>query len=89
MISGSKVELHRKITELLFTYAGRRYERPKLELKLTSVVSDKQGFLKYINSKRRSRENIGLIFVVDNHLTNWAEEKSGGILCLFFCFDFL
>lgn len=48
-----------------------------LELKLASVMSDNQGFLKYINSKRRSKENIGLIFVVDDHLTNWSEEKVG------------
>lgn len=49
----------------------------KLELKLTNVVSDKQGFLKYINSKKRSKENIGLIFVVDDNLTNWSEKKVG------------
>lgn len=41
-----------------------------LELELAIVVSDKPGFLKYINSKRRPKENIGLIFVVDDHLTN-------------------
>lgn len=44
---------------------------------------DKQGFLKYINSNRRSKENIGLIFVLNDHLTNWSEEKVGGIQCFF------
>lgn len=29
----------------------RRHKKPKLELKLASVVSDKKGFFKYINSK--------------------------------------
>lgn len=52
-------------------------------MKLASVVSDKQGLLKYINSKRRSKENIGLIFVVDDHLTNWSEEKVGACSSFF------
>lgn len=54
---------------------GEDLKDQNLELKLASVVSDKQGFLKYINSKRKSKGNIGLIFVVDNHLTNWSEKK--------------
>ena len=44
-------------------------------LKLASVVSEKKkDFLKYINSKRSLKENIGPILVEDNHLTNWDEE---------------
>lgn len=46
-------------------------------------MSDKQGFLKYINSKRRSKENIGLIFVVNDHLTNRSEEKVGAFSTFF------
>ncbi|KAK4811155.1 hypothetical protein QYF61_019786 [Mycteria americana] len=47
------------------------------ELKLASVVSDnKKGFLKYVKSKRRSKENIGPILVEDGHLTNRDEEKA-------------
>ncbi|GAB0207221.1 mitochondrial enolase superfamily member 1 [Grus japonensis] len=50
--------------------------KAQLELKLASVVSDnKKGFSKYVNSKRRSKENIGPILVEDGHLTNMDEEK--------------
>ena len=55
----------------------------KLQFKLASVVSDNKGFLKYVNSKRRSKENIGLILVEDGHLTNRDEEKTEA----FFCFN--
>ncbi|GAB0195083.1 mitochondrial enolase superfamily member 1 [Grus japonensis] len=51
--------------------------KSQLELKLASVVSDnKKGFFKYINSKRRSKENIEPILVEDGHLTNRDEEKA-------------
>jgi len=46
-----------------------------VELKLASAVSDKEGFYKYINSKRRSKENIGAIFAEDGHLTDRDEDK--------------
>ena len=36
----------------------------------------KKGFFKYINSKRRSKENIGQILDEDGHLTNRDEEKA-------------
>ena len=46
-------------------------------MKLASVVSDnRKGFFKYVNSKRRSKENIGPIPVEDGHLTNRDEEKA-------------
>ncbi|KAK4823990.1 hypothetical protein QYF61_009115 [Mycteria americana] len=52
--------------------------KAQLQLKLASVVSDnKKGFFKYVNSKRRSKENIGPILVEDGHLTNRDEEKAG------------
>lgn len=90
MIPGSKVRLHRTITELWFIYAGKKATKgqssirvhriPEYKvgrvlkdptLKLASVVSDnKKGFFKYINSKRRFKENIGPILVEDGHLTN-------------------
>ena len=48
-----------------------------LELKLASAVQDnKKGFFKYINTKKRSKENIGLIFVEDGRLTNSDEAKA-------------
>ena len=36
----------------------------------------RRDFFKCINSKRRSKENIGLILVEDGHLTNRDEEKT-------------
>ncbi|PKU39318.1 rna-directed dna polymerase from mobile element jockey- hypothetical protein [Limosa lapponica baueri] len=60
----------------IYLWKKTRKAKAQLELKLASVVSDnKKGFLKYITSKRRSKENIGLIFVEDGHLTNRDEEK--------------
>ena len=45
-------------------------------MKLAGVVSgNKKGFFRYVNSKRRSKENIGPILVEDGHLTNRDEEK--------------
>ncbi|KAK4810867.1 hypothetical protein QYF61_008839 [Mycteria americana] len=54
-----------------------RKAKAQLELKLASAASDnKKGFFKYVNSKRRSKENIGPILVKDGHLTNRDEEKA-------------
>jgi len=40
------------------------------------MVSDnKKGFFKYVNSKRRSKENNGLILDEDDYLTCRDEEK--------------
>jgi len=45
-------------------------------MKLAGGVSDnREGFLKCISSKRRSKENTGLILVEDGHLTNRDEQK--------------
>ncbi|GAB0179901.1 hypothetical protein GRJ2_000455400 [Grus japonensis] len=53
-----------------------RMAQVQLDLKLASVASDnKKGFFKYVNSKRRSKENIGPILVEVGHLTNRDEEK--------------
>ncbi|KAK4827625.1 hypothetical protein QYF61_019835 [Mycteria americana] len=41
----------------------------------TNTQDNKKGFLKYVNSKRRSKENIGPILVEDGHLINRDEEK--------------
>lgn len=35
----------------------------------------RKGYFKYVNSKRRSKENFGLVYVEDGHLTNRVEEK--------------
>ena len=49
--------------------------RAQLELKLASVVSgNKKGFLKYVNSKRRSEGDSGLILTEDGQLT----DRDGG-----------
>ena len=57
----------------------------QLELKLASVVSgNKKGFFKYVTSRRRSKENTGLIFVEDGHLTNRDEEKAEAFNAFFF-----
>ncbi|KAK4823199.1 hypothetical protein QYF61_027208 [Mycteria americana] len=61
-----------------------RKARAQLELKLASVVSDnKRGFFKYVNSKRRSKENIRLILVEDGDLTNRDEEKAEAFNAVF------
>ncbi|KAK4810807.1 LOW QUALITY PROTEIN: hypothetical protein QYF61_008779 [Mycteria americana] len=51
--------------------------KAQLELKLAStVVDNKKGFLKYVNSKRRTKENIGLLLDEVGHLTNRDEDKA-------------
>ena len=53
----------------------------ELELKLAGVVSgNKKGFFKYINSKKRSKENIGPMLDEEGHLIFWAKE---GIIPLY------
>ena len=53
-------------------------------LKLASVVSDsKKGFLQYVNSKRRSKDNIGMLLVEDGHLANRDEEEVEAFNALF------
>jgi len=47
----------------------------------------KKGFLKCVNSERRSKENTGPILVEDCHLTNRDEEKAGPFNA-FFASDF-
>lgn len=46
--------------------------KAQLEMKLASstVVDNKKGFLKYVNSKRNIKENIGLLLDEVGHLTN-------------------
>ncbi|GAB0189105.1 mitochondrial enolase superfamily member 1 [Grus japonensis] len=62
------------ITEL---WEKTQKAKAQLELKLASVVSEnKKGSFKYINSKRRSKKNIGPILFEDGHLTNRDEEKA-------------
>lgn len=46
-------------------------------MKLASAVSDnKKGFVKSINSKRRSKGHTGLILVDYGHLTNRDNDKA-------------
>ncbi|KAK4818823.1 hypothetical protein QYF61_019860 [Mycteria americana] len=55
----------------------RAMAKAQLELKLASVVSDhKKGFFRYVNCKRRSKENVGPILIEDGHLTNRDKEKA-------------
>ncbi|KAK4829953.1 hypothetical protein QYF61_008084 [Mycteria americana] len=78
MVSGSKVRLRRKVTAVVCLCREKtRKAKAQLELKLASVVLDnKKGFFKYVNSRRRSEENIGQILVEDGHLSNMDEEKA-------------
>ena len=61
-----------------------RKAKAPLELKLAGVVSDnKAAFFKYVNSKRRSKANIGPILVEDGPLTNRDEEKAEAFNAVF------
>ncbi|GAB0180024.1 hypothetical protein GRJ2_000467700 [Grus japonensis] len=54
-----------------------RAAKAQLELKLASTVGDnKKGFFKYVNNKRRTRENIGLLLNKNGHLTNRDIDKA-------------
>ncbi|GAB0179481.1 mitochondrial enolase superfamily member 1 [Grus japonensis] len=49
----------------------------QLELKLASTVGDnKKGFFKYVNNKRRTRDNIGSLLDENGHLTNRDIDKA-------------
>lgn len=52
-----------------------RKSEAQLQLTLASVVSDnfKKVFLKYVNSKNRSKESTGQIFCVGSYLTSKDE----------------
>ena len=47
------------------------------------MLDNKKGFFKYVTSKRRSKENIGPIFVEDGHLANRDEEEVEAFSALF------
>jgi len=54
-------------------------------MKLASFVSDhKKGFLKCVNSKRMSKEHIGLILDENGHLANRDTENTEAFFALFF-----
>ncbi|GAB0206495.1 mitochondrial enolase superfamily member 1 [Grus japonensis] len=54
-----------------------RVVKAQLEFKLDSTVKDnKKGFLKYVNSKRRTRDNIGPLLDEVGHLTNRDVDKA-------------
>lgn len=56
----------------------------KLELKLVSTTRDtKKGFLNYVNSKRRTRDNFGLLLDRDGHFTNRNTDKKDTFKALF------
>ncbi|GAB0199179.1 mitochondrial enolase superfamily member 1 [Grus japonensis] len=51
--------------------------KTQLQLKLASTVGDnKKGFFKYVDNKRRTRENIGLLLNKNGHLTNRDIDKA-------------
>lgn len=71
--------------ELCFIYEGRRHERPVLRVETGQCFfSYKEGFLMYVNSKKKSKENTGLIRVEGGHLTNKDEEKVEAFNAFFF-----
>ncbi|GAB0207904.1 mitochondrial enolase superfamily member 1 [Grus japonensis] len=54
-----------------------RAAKAQLELKLASTVGDNiKGFFKYVNNKRRTRENIGSLLDENGHLTNRDIDKA-------------
>lgn len=56
----------------------------KLELKLVSTTRDtKKGFLNYVNSKRRTRDNFGLLLDRDGLFTNRNTDKKDTFKALF------
>ncbi|GAB0208000.1 mitochondrial enolase superfamily member 1 [Grus japonensis] len=51
--------------------------KAQLELKLASTVGDnKKGVFKYVNNKRRTRDNIGSLLDENGHLTNRDIDKA-------------
>lgn len=51
--------------------------KAQVELKLAStVVDNKKAFVKYVNSKRRTKENIDLLLDEVGHLTNKDGDKA-------------
>ena len=63
-----------------------RATKAQLEFKLASTVKDnKKGFLKYVNRKRRIRDNIGLLLDEAGHLTNRDVDKALVSLTLMMC----
>lgn len=67
----------------------REKRKPKAHLELTKVVSNnkKKGF-KHVNSQKRSKENIGLIFS-DGHLTSKDAEMAFNAIFTFFFFTIM
>lgn len=54
------------------------------EFKLARVVSDnKKSFFKYVNSKKRYRENIGLVLIEDGHLTDRNRKAAESVKAFF------
>ncbi|KAK4830472.1 hypothetical protein QYF61_011196 [Mycteria americana] len=75
-----RIRLDGVLGHLVKTMLLPRKANTQLVLKLASTVSDnKKGFVKYINSKRRSKENIGLTlvdYVFKNTDRPWAAQSS-------------
>lgn len=50
--------------------------KAQVELKLVYTVGDNTKiFFNYVNSKRKMRENIGLLHDEDDHITNRVAKK--------------
>lgn len=64
-----------------------RKAKPHLELTLVTIMSDDTEIFKYLNSKRTSKENTGLILGADSHLTT-KEEKVEVFNAFFFWLSF-
>lgn len=60
----------RLITELQFAFGERKQETLKLKLTLATVDKiTRKALFKYVSSKLRSKENNGMTFDADGHLT--------------------
>ena len=70
MATGSMVRQHGKTAVMLFTFEGKNSCSQYSELTPANTVEDiKNIFFKYINNKRRARENVALLVEENSHLT--------------------
>lgn len=60
-----------------------RTRNSKAQLELTLATNNKNGFFKCVNSKKRPRENFGLLFGVNGHFISKQEKKTKTVNIVF------
>lgn len=69
--TGSKDRRHKRTRDAVHHHREKIHvTKARLESKVASTVKDQKGFLKYVNSKSRIRDNIGPLLDGVSHLTN-------------------